>query len=224
MRRLAYFLLFLTFSLFPISKGFGETPDACDKKWGHEPGDCFCGADQFIAAQRTLKVGETKVLAITYKTEPVGSHEGHDFGCWYLTTINPPSGYTLKALSFKTITDIRNPQGGGNSCEASDAVHEDARDINSFVSQQVGNEKHSQNFQECQVWCREPAVCPSPPDHAHPLPQAAAEFKYRLKGSYDKSTFVDIQLTDKPKFDIHENEKKGRHFGYAQMTLYYVPQ
>jgi hypothetical protein len=25
-------------------------------------------------------------------------------------------------------------------------------------------------------------------------------------------------------FDIHEQEKKGRHFGYAQMTLYYVPQ
>jgi hypothetical protein len=223
MRKPAYFLLFLVLSLLSISKGFGETPDECDKKWGHTSGgDCFCGANHFIALQRTLKIGTTNVLAITYKTETVGSHEGHDFGCWYLTTINPPSGYAFKALSFKTITDIKTPSG--DSCEVGDTVHEDGKDIGSFLSAQAPTGVQSQNFQECQVWCRQPGLCPSPQDPKNPAPPAAAEFKYRLKGSLDKSTFIDVQLTDKPKFDIHEQEKKGRHFGYAQMTIYYVPQ
>jgi hypothetical protein len=222
MRLPASLLMLLAFSLIPISNSFGETPDACDKHWGHEPGDCYCGADHFIASQKTLKIGATSVLAITYKTEPVGSHEGHDFGCWYLTSVDPPPGYSLKALSFKTITDIKTPNGG--SCEVGDTVHEDAKDINAFLSQQAPTGMQSQNFQECQAICRQPGVCPVPADPKHPAPQAAAEFKYRLKGSYDKSTYVDVQLTNKPKFDIHEEERKGRHFGYAQMTLYYVPQ
>jgi hypothetical protein len=155
-----FLLLLLSFTAMSSRMLGQDTEDVktCEAKWGHVKGDCFCGGGGHEVSRNSRQVGGTKLLEIHYSTGPTPtiSHEGHDFGCWYLTDVNSPPGYRLLGVGFTSHSST------GGVCQLSDSINNNATDISSFVSMpwhglggpytDPGNEKTSQDYQECIIY------------------------------------------------------------------------
>jgi hypothetical protein len=211
-----FLVLLLSVTAFSSKMLAEDTEDVktCEAKWGHTPGqDCFCGGGSHEVSRTTRQVGATKLLEIHYSTGPTPtiSHQGHDFGCWYLTTVNSPPGYRLLGVAFTSHSST------GGVCQLIDSINNNATDVSSFVSMpwhgmggpytQLGDEKKtSQDYQECIIYARTPEM---------------VEFKWRLKGQ--EGARDNWQINEKG-LQYTREQLKDKVKGISDFTLWYAPK
>jgi hypothetical protein len=206
-------LLLLTLLAVLSQRALGqdtESVKSCEAKWGHSKDDCYCGGGGHEVGRGIRQIGATKLLEIHYETgpEPLISHEGHDFGCWYLTTVVSPPGYRLLGVGFTSNTST------GGKCQLSDSIDDKATDISSFVklrwhgTPETYEDPHymnSQDYQECQIYKRSPKE---------------VEFKWRLKGQ--EGARDNWQVNEKG-LQYTREQLKDKVKGLTVFNLWFVP-
>jgi hypothetical protein len=198
----------------PIAPPSGhETLDQCMHEWG-KPGvkdDCYCGAyPNEVGTRSFITVGNTKVLVVSFETDPVVNGPKNARGCWYLTPFTFPKGYSLVGYHFQTNT------GGGpctvwwDSLKPEPFTGFNAQPLNRRESQKI----HQVNYQECQEFVD------WPPNKPHP----DLEFKFLLGGYPLKGYVPSTSLLGLGGMNTRDIEYSEYSFGSASIILYFVKQ